>query len=350
MIQIYKNSKVYVACPAKVATGGPELLHQLVKVLRETISIEAYVMYYPTINDPVHSEYIKYNVPYVFQNDVEDSIENVLIVPEISSACSYLHKFNKIRKVLWFLSIDNFFLSRSFPTIKINRSLNKIMKKILKRDLFGINLERVISNYNLIEDPDIKKANFFLAQSYKIKEFLENKGIKNVLYLSDFINEEFLIATNKVNFSSKENVVVYNPRKGSEFVSKIVQKGKRNFKFIPLENMTRSQVIENLLKSKVYIDFGNHPGKDRPPREAAILGNCVIVGKRGTALNSKDMPIPDKYKFECNKKSINSILNTINYCLENYEECIKDFDEYREMIKNEKQKFVNDVKNIFKII
>ena len=29
------------------------------------------------------------------------------------------------------------------------------------------------------------------------------------------------------------------------------------------ENLTTKQVKELLLKSKVYIDFGNHPGKDR---------------------------------------------------------------------------------------
>jgi len=72
MIPVYKNSKIYVVCPAKAATGGPELLHQLVKILREDMNIESFIMYYPSTSNPVHPEYEKYQVPYVFQDQVED--------------------------------------------------------------------------------------------------------------------------------------------------------------------------------------------------------------------------------------------------------------------------------------
>jgi hypothetical protein len=34
-------------------------------------------------------------------------------------------------------------------------------------------------------------------------------------------------------------------------------------------------------------------------------------------------------------------------CFENYEERYKDFDYYREVIKNEPQKFIEDLKKIF---
>lgn len=59
-------------------------------------------------------------------------------------------------------------------------------------------------------------------------------------------------------------------------------------------------------KSKVYIDFGNHPGKDRIPREAAISGCIVITGKRGAAAFAEDVCIPETYKFDesCAKKKI----------------------------------------------
>lgn len=57
-------------------------------------------------------------------------------------------------------------------------------------------------------------------------------------------------------------------------------KKARELNFKPIINMTRDEVIRELQRAKVYIDFGNHPGKDRIPREAAILGCCAIVGKR----------------------------------------------------------------------
>ncbi|MGC8677909.1 MAG: hypothetical protein ACP5UF_06830 [Hydrogenobaculum sp.] len=90
--------------------------------------------------------------------------------------------------------------------------------------------------------------------------------------------------------------------------------------------MTRDQVIETLQKAKVYIDFGNHPGKDRIPREAAILGCCVITGKRGSATFFEDVPIPEEYKFE---------------------ERYQDFNYYRQVIRNEPTKFLENLKKIF---
>lgn len=69
-------------------------------------------------------------------------------------------------------------------------------------------------------------------------------------------------------------------KKGIKFTKKLIDKSI-GIKWIPIENMTTQQVKSLLGNSKVYVDFGNHPGKDRFPREAAIMGCCVITGKRG---------------------------------------------------------------------
>ena len=58
------------------------------------------------------------------------------------------------------------------------------------------------------------------------------------------------------------------------------------------------QIINIYNKTKVYLDFGYHPGKDRMPREAALFNNCIITNKKGSAKNKLDIPINDKYKFE----------------------------------------------------
>ena len=49
-----------------------------------------------------------------------------------------------------------------------------------------------------------------------------------------------------------------------------------DIKFVPLINYGINELIEILLKSKIYVDFGFHPGVDYLAREAAILKNCVI--------------------------------------------------------------------------
>ncbi len=106
-------------------------------------------------------------------------------------------------------------------------------------------------------------------------------------------------------------------------------------------------MIALLKRAKVYIDFGNHPGKDRIPREAAICGCCVITGKRGSAYYHNDVPIPDKYKFNDEDSSIPLVVNKIQDVLSDYDNVINDFKEYREFIKSEEDKFIQDAVNIF---
>ncbi|MBQ2559925.1 MAG: hypothetical protein II565_05000, partial [Fibrobacter sp.] len=114
-----------------------------------------------------------------------------------------------------------------------------------------------------------------------------------------------------------------------------------------LQNMTTEQVKETLLHSKVYIDFGNHPGKDRFPREAAMCGCCVITGKRGSAKFFEDVPIDNEFKYDESAKTIPLIISKIRECLNNYETESSKFNGYREFIKGEYQTFQDDVKSIF---
>ncbi|MGC8650994.1 MAG: hypothetical protein ACP5S8_08540, partial [Hydrogenobaculum sp.] len=65
-VEIYKNSKIYIACPANFATGGPELLHQLGYHLINDLNIEAFMYYYnfdsSKFSNPVHPAYKIYKV------------------------------------------------------------------------------------------------------------------------------------------------------------------------------------------------------------------------------------------------------------------------------------------------
>ena len=110
--------------------------------------------------------------------------------------------------------------------------------------------------------------------------------------------------------------------------------------------MTTEEVKQLLAKSKVYIDFGHHPGKDRFPREAAIMGCCIITGQRGAAGNGRDIEIPSKYKFKDSTAAIPQICCTIEDCLEHYEDRIDDFTEYRNKIWQEKAQFYREAENV----
>ncbi|MGB9794733.1 hypothetical protein [Caldisericum exile] len=351
-VKIYNTTKIYIACPANYASGGPELLHQLGYHFINDLNVPAFMYYYNFDNSkfktPVHPEYEFYNVPYTLEISEEEDIEkNILIVPEILSGLSLLPKYKNIRKGVWFLSVDNYYFSRiAKKDFFFQRALNKLMRLFHKPPLFDIfsenNLNKLAKKYDYRHDQLLKLADFYITNSNRGMNWF--KDLNPLYFLSEYLNPEFLKI--QTDLSKKENIIAYNPKKGFSFTKKIISSA-RNIKFVPLINMSREEVIKALQKAKVYIDFGNHPGKDRLPREAAILGCCVITGKRGSAAFFEDVPIPDEYKFEDREENIPKIIEKIRDCFENFKERYKDFDYYRQVIKNEPQKFVEDLRKIF---
>ena len=318
-IKIDKKTNIYVACPANVATGGPELLHQLVYELNK-LGLVAYMYYYGKEDiNPVHQAYIKYENPYV--ENIEDNTKNIFIVPEVKT--NFIYDFKKIQKIIWWLSVDNY-----YKQFESNNLLKKTIKQLLyKLGYFGV--YRFEKNNNI----------FHFVQSEYANQYLRSKKISNLSFLGDYLNDLFIEQQLKNISKEKDDIVVYNSKKGIEFTQRIISQAK-NIKFVPLENMTREEVATLLSSAKVYIDFGNHPGKDRIPREAAISGCCVITGMQGSAKYYEDVAIEEQFKFDDNSKNIPAILEKIQDCFKNYHDEIIKFNFYREKIKKEHCDFV----------
>jgi len=356
-LKISNNTVIYVAAPAKVATGGPELLHQIAYHLITDLGYETYMYYIPSdVEDPIPSPYKNYGNPYV--KKIKDNPENILIVPEVMLGIKLLKKFQAIQKVIWWLSIDNFlisFLLANRLRFLFPRLLNKASRHFLGKSLINVNdliyekyfkdKRKLIATFNRLFG-QFCSANIalHLCQSYYALDFLKTFSIDNVAYLSDYLNQAFLSQT--FDIKTKEDIVIYNPKKGFLFTKKIIRSAP-DLNFRPIENMSREEVIDLLKKAKVYIDFGNHPGKDRMPREAAILGCCVIVGKVGSAGNSKDVPIPEEFKFDRDERNIPVIIEKIRECVRDYNMVIHHFDAYRAVIRNEPSQFLENLKLIF---
>ncbi len=284
---------------------------------------------------------------WIYQKE-DDIKENILIVPEVLSGLLLLPKYKNIRKGVWFLSVDNYYFSKiTKKDFFFQRLVNKLMKLFSKPPLFDIftenNLNKLSKKYDYKQDTLLKIADFYMTNSCRGMNWF--KELKPLYYLPDYlISPKFFKV--KTDISNKENVVAYNPKKGFTFTKKIISLA-REIKFVPLINMNREEVIKTLLRAKVYIDFGHFPGPERIPKEAAILGCCVITGKRGSAAFFEDVPIPDEYKFDDKKENIPKIIEKIKDCFENFEDRYKDFDYYRQVIKSEPQKFLEDLKKIF---
>ena len=136
----------------------------------------------------------------------------------------------------------------------------------------------------------------------------------------------------------RQNIVTFNPAKGFDFTKQLIGAAP-DIIWGPISHMTPEDVHTLLSSAKCYIDFGNHPGQDRIPREAAAAGCCVITGKRGAAANDIDVPIPSAYKFDDTPENIPAILACIRDCLAHYEAHTHDFDSYRTMIAGQRERF-----------
>lgn len=322
MINLNKDSIIYLLCPSKHFTGGPLALHQLGFKLN-SMGFKAMMFYVPEIENPINDNFLNYNLPYTFK--IKDDPNNILIVPE--TLTRHLFNYNNIKKAIWWLSIDNFFKS-TFKN-RMGRLLG-VIKKFKFNDAY---------NY------------FHFAQSKYAFEYLKSKPSldnEKLYMLSDYLLEDFL-NSKKFDISLKEDMILYNPNKGYEFTKKIIKNSNYEFTWLPIKDMTPKQVKNTLFKSKLYVDFGKHPGKDRFPREAAICGCCIITGKKGTAGFFEDIPISDEFKFSDNDSEIKRIIEKIRIILKDYENEQKKNQNYIHQIKAQENIFENEIKNIFNI-
>lgn len=324
---------IYIITPANFKTGGCELSHQLAKTYNDNgyTAIIAYVGVEQN-RDPVEKEFKKYIKDWVNVEQIDEKCGDIIIIPEIYP--EYIKRFEKAKTVVWWMSVDNYKkYSGGFKYSIEVFGVKKTTKLLIRRK---------IHNYNSI----LRMANYHAYQSEYARLFLSKNGITNLIPLSDYINDSYFI---DYQDSIREDYVLYNPKKGIDFTKKLMYKFP-DYMWIPIENMTTQEVGELLRKSKVYIDFGNHPGKDRFPREAAISGCCVITGMRGSAGNPQDVYIPQDYKFPDKISSIPLIGAKIKDCIENYDMRIKDFKEYQDRIRHEKEKFEADAINLIQMI
>lgn len=348
-----KSTKIYIMAPANSFTGGPELLHQIAVSIKKIFKVNPIMFYLPQ-NDknPVHEQFKKYKLNYSYS--IDDQSKNLLIIPEHFMFLKYSQKFKNIRKVLWWLSLDNYF------GYKFKYDYNKFFRSIIKIPFNICNFFNKITKYRFgiftIHDylklfykkskinnfVEFQQINLHLSQSHYAYDFLK-KYFKNLKYLSDF-QRPIIIKNYKKKNKLKKNIICYSS-KSNDFFDYL--KNNSNFKMIKLAGYNNKQLINIFRKTKIYMDFGYHPGKDRMPREAALFGNCIITNQKGSANNNVDIPIKSKYKFSEVKSNIPKINRLIEKIFNDYKKEIKNFKFYQNIVLKEKFKFESDLRNIF---
>ena len=296
---------IYIYTPQGFETGGIELLHQLCHELNNYEDINAYIWNEKSV--VISETYKQYgNSGVVTECPPKGS---VLIFPE-----SWVRKANEPRykdyqKVIYFMSV--FYYEANIP-----------------KDQYMVFPENTI----------------FLSQSWYAYWWLQGKGIESI-YVTDYLNDEYMNADLS---KPRKRQIVFNPKKGLE-VTKRIMAELPDEKFIPIENMTVAEIKSLMEESMLYIDFGNHPGKDRIPREAAMCGCCVITNREGSAAYYEDVSIPNEYRIDMTcENSLDEAVRMIEYCLNHYDDYLlsADFMEYRFRIIDEKVNFKDGVRKL----
>lgn len=315
--------KIYIICPPQKATGGPEALHQLGYILN-SLGYNAKMLYSKYKKDPVHSFYKIYNVPYV--RKVKDSADNVIIIPE--SMTNLIAKYPLSQKKIWWLSLD-------FYEILMN---SREKKKNWIRKLI---VPYKHTEYRFEPNPTVTHW----YQSQRTKEFLLTKKLDNeIAYLCDYPTELFF--DNLPESFLKENIITYNPKKGLDKIEKYMSLLPQ-YTWQPLSGMSREEMRDILRKTKLHIDFGYFPGRDKIPREALISGVCLLTGREGTAAFKEDLGIPEKYKLHEDEMQPEKVTGLINHLMNNYDKAFTEFSEFRNFVMNEKECMIESTKKLF---
>jgi hypothetical protein len=319
--------KIFIVVPSFV-TGGTEVCHQLADALNRN-SERAFIIYFPLHQRHETPEnYQRYNVRSVRLQDVEPG--SIVVLPEILT--SLIRRFPKAQVYFWWLSVDWF-----FDYAGRNRWAKVLGAERVAKMQLGVLRRRVTRH---------------IYQSEYARLFLESVSLGPATRLSDCLADEYIQAIASPPGWPREDLLVYNPKKGMPRTELILQalneSSRRMPNVVPIRGMSPDQVRQLLGRAKVYIDFGGHPGKDRIPREAAALGACILVNRRGSAANSIDMPIPENFKIDDRISGFERLaVKKIHMLMDNFEREQTQFDSYRQSVAQEPATFLDDVDAIF---
>jgi predicted nucleotidyltransferase len=187
------------------------------------------------------------------------------------------------------------------------------------------------------------------AQSEYARQFLKINGVadEKIFTVTDFLDNIFFEVLPLKN-SAKKNLIAYRQIKGSDFTD-IVKELASGVEWQAVEDLTPAVAQKLFLDAKIYVDFGEHPAKEKLVREAAISNCVVITSKHGAAANDIDINISAEFKFEETIKDAVKAADKIQSVLQDFEVELSKQKNFRERILREKYFFVEQIKSALEI-
>ena len=183
--------------------------------------------------------------------------------------------------------------------INVNNSLNFDQKKdfIIIPEIWAhfaedLKLKEKKINYGIFVQGfyHMNSSNDFikLKKSYENANLIITDSVYSIKYLKEMFPKQrekivrinFSIDFKKFKIKKKSNLITYMPRKLPDhaqllnfYLKNLLPK---NWKVIPLKDITQARLIDTLARSKIFLSFSNLEGIGIPPIEAALSGNKVI--------------------------------------------------------------------------
>ena len=127
-----------------------------------------------------------------------------------------------------------------------------------------------------------------LKSAYENAKFIITVSDYSVNYLkkmfpsmkNKIVKINFSINKKRIKIAKKNNLITFMPRKLKDHSNLLFFYLKemlpKNWKVVPLINLSEKKLFETLSKSKIFLSFSHLEGTGIPPIEAALCGNKVI--------------------------------------------------------------------------
>ena len=322
--------KFVILSPSGIRTGGPEACFQLSDTLiqngfdaeiwlvtsddvgflqdalKEKTRLRDLVLVVPERRNLI-AEYSGYKFKPFARCSPSDEV--VFVLPEVY--LGFMPFFAGMQVLVWWLSVDNAFSALS-----------------------SINL-------NSLRTPDVRHA----VQSVYAERFVSALGFESTP-LTDYT-----VVGNVVDLPLSERplklAVSAGPKVISDLNALIRSIGERipGVEIVPIVGLSQSQVSEALSTSRLFIDLGKLPGKDRMPREAIMLGTNVIIAWAGAGMHAGDFPIDAMYRART--YDLQFVARLAAHMIANPKVHAAQFERARNAIANEKAVFSQEVLTTF---
>lgn len=334
--------RIFVVYPRGMQTGGPEALHQLVDALRSDGQDAVLVPRHGTEDRPRVDAYRVYDAPEA--RSVEDAADCAVLSPEDEPEA--LHRYRAAVPYCWWLSVDNGSPFRDRQVLRNAWAMPvpppaERMKQVLRPTVHG--LQRWLRG-----DRALLERMGHLAQSVYAANFVRDRLGYSCSLLSDYTPLAEFDARRPTPPSVRGAIVAYNPAKSRRLVDEL-RPLVPEVRFLPLQGMQRAEVVDALGDSMIYLDLGNHPGKDRLPREAALAGAVVLVGRRGAADVQEDVPLAADHKISVGPQLLANARSALLAVLQDPDAAWHAQDDYRAVIRGERERFQQEARTAFEM-